>query len=142
MDTIMINGTVTMLLVIFTICDMKTRTIWMPLAVLAGSIGILIRMAFPGQNLVHGIFGAAAGLLLLAVSYLSRGGIGRGDCYVLSALGALLGVSGMLEVFVVAVLFAAIWSCILLISRKADRKTKMPFMPFMLAAWAVVRFSG
>ena len=82
--------------------------------------------------IVGGIL-TGGGLLLL--SCLSRGAIGRGDGYLLCVAGVYLGIAGTLSLLSGALFLCAIWSLLLLAIKKAGKKTEIPFVPFLLAAY-------
>ena len=65
-------------------------------------------------------------------SYLSKEQIGYGDGLVLIAAGALLGVRMNLFMFLFGLFFAALKGIWLMMTKKANRKTKMAFVPFLL----------
>ncbi len=122
------------LLIICTVSDLRTGTIRLSSAVSGTAAGMLCRLLFPDLSFADGFAGIMAGAGLLIVSWLTREAIGRGDCYVLCAIGALEGFFRMLEIFFFALLFSAAFAVVLLLRKKADRKTGFPFMPFLLAA--------
>ena len=65
----------------------------------------------------------------------SRGAIGRGDGYLLCVAGVYLGIAGTLSLLSGALFLCAIWSLLLLAIKKAGKKTEIPFVPFLLAAY-------
>jgi len=80
------------------------------------------------------------GYLVLALAW--TGGMGLGDVKLAAALGALLGAVGWGSLAVGAFagfLLGGVASVILLIARRVDRRSGIPFGPFMLAgAWVGV----
>ena len=127
------------LLVIFTITDMKTGTIWRPAAVLGIAAGLLLRAALPEYQIADGLYGILCGGMVFLLSWLSKEAIGRGDCYMLCVLGAAYGCVGMLDLFFIALTAAACWAVFLLVRKKADRKTGFPLMPFLLLSWILTK---
>lgn len=78
------------------------------------------------------IFG---GTLFLA-ALISQGGMGGGDIKLAAAIGAFTGWPGALLAFILSSLLGATWVLILLLSKKADRKTAIKFGPFLaLGGW-------
>ena len=128
------------LLIIFAVTDMKTRTIWKPAAIAGMIVGLLIRILLPAYRLLDGIGGILGGGLLFLMSWLSKEAIGRGDCYILCAIGAFYGFAGMTELFFIALLLASCWAVYLLVCKKANRKTSFPFIPFLFLGWTLTRF--
>ena len=77
--------------------------------------------------------GIGLGGLLALAARLTGECIGYGDCLVIAALGAVLGAPVLWEVFCMGMVFAALASVLLLLSGRATRKTRLPFVPFLLA---------
>jgi len=91
------------------------------------------------------LLGAAINLAIMAAIYvLSRGGMGDGDVRLSPLLGAFLGFlnPGLAPVgLFYGFLLGAIASVPLLITRKADRRTALPFGPFLaLGAYLAIFF--
>lgn len=87
-----------------------------------------ITTAFLGALLFGGI------LLLAAV--LSRGGMGGGDVKLAAVIGAFCGWQGALVAFVLSSLLGGLWAVMLLVSRRANRKTAIRFGPFLaIGGW-------
>lgn len=81
-----------------------------------------------GALLFGGIFFLAA--------LISRGGLGGGDIKLAAAIGAFTGWQGALLAFILSSLLGGIWGFILLLSKKANRKTAIKFGPFLaLGGW-------
>ncbi len=83
--------------------------------------------------------GGLVGLAIFFVLYLlSRGSLGDGDVRLAFLSGLIVGYPGALLVVMGAILMAGVVSAALLISRRATRKTAIPFGPFLvIAAWVV-----
>ena len=77
--------------------------------------------------------GAAVAVLALAAAA-SRGALGFGDVKLMGALGLFFGWLNMILISVMAFLFAAIVSIIILISRKKKMNEYIPFGPFIVVA--------
>lgn len=90
-----------------------------------------------GQRFVHALVGLAALWALFAVQWLGApGAIGLGDVKLAGVLGLYLGwlglrswIVGVVAMFVLGALIAIA----LVATRRADRKTSIPFGPFMIA---------
>lgn len=86
-------------------------------------------------NRVLGIF---AGFILLFIAAIaSKGGIGAADIKITTALGLILGFSGIFTCLIVGILFAVIFGVVLIIKKKADKKTKLALLPY-ISAGAIV----
>ncbi len=91
------------------------------------------------------IGGAALFLLYFVLALVSRGGMGMGDVKLAAVLGLSLGFLGWGNLLVgafAAFLFGGVFGILLLIVRRAGRRTAIPFGPWMiLGAWLGV-FAG
>lgn len=81
------------------------------------------------------------GALLLAISYLTKQGVGLGDGLMVLSLGPLFGIADMVLVATIAFTLSAIVGSVLLILRKAGRKSVMAFMPFLTVGVGVMSFA-
>ena len=91
----------------------------------------------PG-GLADGLWGLLPGALVVLLAFLSRQAIGYGDGMILGACGCWLGMKRTLEIFFLASVGAAVFAGILLLRKKADRKDRLPFLPFLAAAQGAV----
>ncbi|MDF2943160.1 MAG: putative rane protein [Herbinix sp.] len=107
--------------------------IWM-----IGVGAILIGVCLPFNDAIsipERIGGVAIGACIIAISKVTGGKIGMGDGFLLCVTGLGLGFWGNLELFGVALFFAALVSIVLLMFRLADRKKSIPFVPFLLMGY-------
>ena len=85
------------------------------------------------------------GLFCLTVSWISREGLGYGDSLMVLICGLSLGFSRTVILVSAAFFFAALLSIFLLSLGKADRKTQLPFLPFLFLAdmlWEILFWLG
>ncbi|MCQ4214371.1 prepilin peptidase [Streptomyces longispororuber] len=116
----------------------------LPLAGLAlAALGAAALLPEPGgswRGAVLGALGLGTGYLLLLLAY--PRGMGFGDVKLALGLGAALGWYGWGVLFIGAfagVLFNGLYALALVVTRRAGRKTEIPFGPFMtLGAYAGV----
>ncbi len=111
--------------------------------VLAGAV--LIATAIPFCNAIS-LFdrfgGFLIGISVIVIGIATKGKIGLGDGLLLCVTGIGLGFWGNLELFAIALFLAAILSIILLVSRLADRKKSIPFVPFLLVSFIILIIAG
>lgn len=79
--------------------------------------------------------GIAVGAGVIIISKATGGKIGMGDGFLLCVTGLGLGFWGNLELFAIALFFAAMIAIILLSFRLVDRKKSIPFVPFLLIGY-------
>jgi prepilin signal peptidase PulO-like enzyme (type II secretory pathway) len=82
------------------------------------------------------LLGAAAGFGLLILPAL-KGAMGMGDVKLLAAAGAFLGPAGALFALAAASILGSLVCAALLASKKANRRTTIPFGPFLAAGAAI-----
>ena len=113
-------------------------------------LGVSIVLVIKENNfspLIHSLGVAIlAGFAFLLLNLSSRGGMGMGDVKLAIMLGALIAPFGwqvLVMGFIVAFVLGAIFGLILLASKKANRKTLIPFGPYLLVgAWISLFFGA
>ena len=122
----------------FAATDIRSRQIRWPPAACIAAAGVLLRLlpvrsdAAAGAGFALG--GLAVGAVFLAITLLMPSAAGPGDAVVTAACGPWIGPEGSMELLFLAFLMASVWSLILLVIRRAGRKSSFPFVPFLLAA--------
>ncbi len=128
--------------------DLKSRRISLPLTACAGCAAILLDLpvlAGRGAGILLLTAGLLPGALLLLLSAAAKEAVGRGDGYCFLILGALCGPKTTCTIAAETLFLASLSGIALMILRKAQRKTRLPFLLFAGAAWAgdtVLRLSG
>lgn len=75
------------------------------------------------------------GMFLIIIAYFTSQSIGYGDGIVIMLIGLMIDIHTAITFILLAFLLSAMVSIILLISRKGNKQSKIPFMPFLLIAW-------
>ena len=83
------------------------------------------------------LLGIIIGILALLFAKISRQTLGFGDGLVLCNLGIALGFTSCLRVILFGLCLGGIWALILIIGRKANRRSTMPFIPFLFLGYLV-----
>ena len=87
--------------------------------------------------------GLGAGLFLLALHVGTKGrGLGMGDVKLALFMGLLLGWPKIILAFYIAFIVGAIIGVILMLLKKANRKTMVPFGPFLIGGTLVSWWFG
>ncbi len=120
------------LLIIESVSDLKRREVDMKFLIAAFAAAVLMFIVSPQRNYIMFFGGMAEGLLLVAASFALREGIGIGDGLTLICTGALLGAKDNMLMFFGACVICSVFSAVLLIFKRAGRKTKIPFVPFLI----------
>jgi leader peptidase (prepilin peptidase)/N-methyltransferase len=99
------------------------------------SAGMSPAVAGFGSQLAGGLVALA---IFLVLYLFSRGSMGDGDVRLAFLLGLIVGYPGAILAVVVSIGLAGLVSAGLLITKRATRKTPIPFGPFLVvAAWSV-----
>ena len=139
-----VMGSAYLLLVCAAIHDIRRREVmrWMlaaaaGLGIIAAVTGLAGQTAEPVTLAVSLLPGGA----LLAAAFLTREGIGYGDGFLALLLGPVFGAENMMAGLFLAFLLSALCSIVLLALKRADRKTHLPFIPFLTSALGVVQLA-
>ncbi len=86
--------------------------------------------------------GVGVGLVLLVISLISDGQVGLGDAAVVIVTGIFLGFWQNLGLLWLSTTLAGCCSLVLWLVFRKGRKYEVPFIPFMLVAYACMEFIG
>lgn len=113
--------------------DIKNRRV--PIWILGLGGTVLTAVALYKES-IH-IEGMVPGLLLIFIGFATKA-VGYGDGVVLTLLGIFFGLRQCVLYLGVGLFLIAVCSAALLVLRKVNRGTPMPFLPFLSAAWILV----
>lgn len=127
------------------IFDVKSKKI--PFVVLgAGGIWSVVGLFFKAaeigipQTLLFVLTAIVPGAILVVISFLTEKKIGYGDGIVLMILGCMEGAGTAFLVFCTGLFLQSLFAVGLLIVKKADKQSCIPFVPFLLAARVALLF--
>jgi len=83
--------------------------------------------------------GAAFGAVLFAFIYFSKEALGVADGIVITACGIAFGLYEVVVLCFFASLYAGGYAVVLLLTKKAGRKSRIPFLPFLLLGYVSLR---
>lgn len=126
------------LMIILSVCDIRKRRISLVVVGAIAVLGVAFRLVFGPFEIAEVLLGIAIGALILLLAFVSRQSIGYGDGWLLCATGIVLGFKYNMIILFVGCLICAIFSGCLLILKKGTRKTQLPFVPFLSAAYWVI----
>ena len=129
---------VLIVLVIEAITDFKKKEVNIVFPVLLAAAATVMLFFTKDISLINSIIGIAEGVLLILISFLTKGEIGMGDGILLAACGLMLGGKDNLIMFFFACFSSAIVSALIMLIKKADKKTKIPFVPFMIPGFLIM----
>lgn len=117
--------------------DIRKRQVYLSAIVVYGLLGVLY-ILLHRDHLAVLLLGAVPGILLMCVGKISGGALGMGDGLAVMISGIYMGIWKTLEFTALSLLLAAVWAGFLMFVKKKGRKASFPFVPFMLAAYAVL----
>lgn len=121
-------------LVVASLVDLYERIIPNEVVLFGLAAGVvLIPLApYPDRGWLLALGGAAAGFLfLLVLALIVKGGMGFGDVKLTAVIGLFLGLKWVAMGLVLAFLAGGLYSAVLLLMRRAGRKSMIPFGPFL-----------
>ena len=115
------------------IVDIRKKSI--PVRFLIGAAAGVIPIALYERNIpaVARVFGISVGVLFLAVSFLSKEAVGRGDALIIGITGGALGFSALSVILCISFFLLSLISLGLLVIKRLGRKDRIPFFPFLAA---------
>jgi leader peptidase (prepilin peptidase)/N-methyltransferase len=140
-DTVM-NITMGLMLLICGVQDALKKKIYIWIIALGAIFMGIVLLFSSSVPIVERIGGVAIGVCVIVISKITGGKIGMGDGILLCITGMGLGFWGNLELFGIALFFAAVVSILLLIFRLADRKKSIPFVPFLFFGYVFLLIVG
>ena len=100
--------------------------------------GMMLHLIFPVCSIYSILWGISLGAAVMAMSWASRGSIGMGDGILLMVTGVYLGGAANLELFLIGLLFSALWAMVLVVFCKKKGKEQIAFVPFLLVSYVTM----
>lgn len=126
-----------MILLILAIQDLRSKKVSTLICLLTIAL-IFIALLIYKDSMVSSLLGMGFGFIILGVSRITGGKIGLGDGMILTFTGLGLGFWRNVEMFAMALFMAAIVSIVLLVLKKVNRHSSLPFVPFILLSYILV----
>lgn len=130
----MAEGVMLVILAGFAIHDMKTKTVSLA-AMGVFAISVLVYRLCTGTGIAELAAGLVPGALVLLLAFATKESIGMGDGLTLCVLGMFCGWRRCLAAFGMALVLSAILSIVLLVFKRAGRKTEVPFLPSLFGGF-------
>lgn len=118
--------------------DMKVRKISMTSVGVFAGIGLILRLVFDLASWYQSIAGAGLGCLLFLLAKITEEKIGYGDGWTILVTGIYLGFRYNLLLLTMSLFLSALTSVILLIFKKVNRKSTMPFVAFVFVGYCIM----
>jgi leader peptidase (prepilin peptidase)/N-methyltransferase len=130
------------LLLTVSLIDIKYMIIPDVLNVVIAGIGIAVILH--GNSFIWDkLIGAAVGLIIFSLLTFFTGAMGGGDIKLMTALGLVFGVKGILFITIFSFIIGALVSAVLIAFKLKSMKDKIPFGPFIcMAAWLYIFYGN
>lgn len=125
------------ILVIGTVFDIRKRRLPALFLMGAGVLGLGFFLK-NGTLWKEHMLGLGLGIFLLAYGFLTKEQIGYGDGIILAITGFFLKNRENIFLFSMALFFAACFSILLFLKKRVNKNTRLPFLPFLLAAYGLL----
>ena len=121
-------------LLILSIVDLRTRKISLLPVLLLGLFAMGYRF-WENESLWEVLTGMLPGGVLLLAAWVIKESIGYGDGIVLLVVGVFCGIKKTVAILGISLILAALMAMLLLVLRRAGRKTELPFLPCLCSGY-------
>lgn len=139
------NVYITVVLIIGSVYDWKYYglPVWLLLiSILGGLGGAVYSLLGKDVSLMNVGMAFLPGAIALILSYITKEQLGYGDGLLILALGGCMGLQQTIVVVGIALGVSFVTSVALVLSRKATRTQKIPFVPFLCIGWFIAWGGG
>ena len=124
---------VIVLLTAAAIIDIKERRIPDKLVFAGAAIGLIFSLFDSNRGFLDSLIGGVtAGLVLLLIHYITKGGLGLGDVKLFGCAGIYLGLESTVSAMLLAAATSGLFSLVLICINRDNKKRELPFAPFIL----------
>ena len=134
----MMNGVIGVFLIPCTITDLKSKTIPIWWTVVFGISAMIYQIFWKKQKLEAILFSMIIGVTLLVAAKISNQRIGYGDGIIFLILGLWIGFWDGISLLFFSLILSSIISVYLIIVRRKGRDYRIPFIPFVTAAYIIL----
>lgn len=110
-----------------------------PRGLLISSVFLLVAGLFGDVDRESALGGVMVGTVILLFAYFSKEAIGTADGVIILVCGAAFGLLETVTFTFFATLYAGVCSMVLLLTKKAGKKSRIPFLPFLLLGYLTMR---
>ncbi len=120
-------------LILCSLQDIKEQKLSVKMLLLSGALFMISSHLFDQISYGQRVAGMLPGMLAFVLAFMTKEQIGYGDAACLTVLGNVVSVEILFGAIAGGLFLLSICSIILLVRKKADRKTTLPFVPFLTA---------
>lgn len=127
-------------LVLCSIQDIREKRLSVKMLAVSGLLFLGMSLMFEEIPIERRLYNILPGMIAFLIAFLTKEQIGYGDAACLVVLGILVSTACLSGAVLAGLILLSICSIILLAGKKADRKTTLPFLPFLSAGmlWQII----
>ena len=118
-----------------TVSDIKTKKILLWSAGVFGVFGLGYGLVTKDLTLLQAFVALLPGLIFLMISKVTKESMGYGDGIIVLVMGVYISIQKLIGSLVLALIFAAVWSIILVVFFRKKKQEEFPFVPFVLLGY-------
>lgn len=124
--------------------DIREKRLSVKMLVLSGVLFLTASLLLDGLCWERRMIALLPGMTALVLAFLTKEQIGYGDAACLLVLGNVVSADVLVGAAAGGLLLVSVCSIVLLAGKKADRKTTVPFLPFLTAGmlWRIIMWKG
>ena len=132
--------TFAIVLVFLSVSDIRTRRIPIAGFIVLCILSVMFRLVSDDGDtvLLDWIWSILPGLFLIGIGLLSGGKVGIGDGILIMELGIAFGFIRCMYILTGALFLCCLFSIVLLLFHKGNKKTQIPFVPFITLGLGVM----
>ena len=134
----MVNGVIIVFLIPCAITDLKSKTIPIWWTVVFGISAMIYQIFWKKQKLEAILFSMIIGVTLLVAAKISNQRIGYGDGIIFLILGLWIGFWDGISLLFFSLILSSIISVYLILVRRKGSDYRIPFIPFVIAAYIIL----
>jgi len=118
--------------------DLQKHKVSMITVMIAGILGVIFQFGIIQENGLKIIGGILIGIVLLSLAKITREKIGYGDGWIFVVTGIYLGFHSNMYLLLLSLFLASLVSICLLVFKKVNKKTELPFVSFILPGYLLL----
>ena len=118
--------------------DLQKHKVSMITVMIAGILGVIFQFGIIQENGLKIIGGIFIGIVLLLLAKMTREKIGYGDGWIFVVTGIYMGFRNNMYLLLLSLFLASLVSICLLVFKKVNKKTELPFVPFILPGYLLL----
>lgn len=118
--------------------DLQKHKVSMITVMIAGILGVIFQFGIIQENGLKIIGGILIGIVLLSLAKITREKIGYGDGWIFVVTGIYMGFRNNMYLLLLSLFLASLVSICLLVFKKVNKKTELPFVSFVLPGYLLL----